>query len=242
MLATPSSGLTDGPLGEAEPARILIADDNLEMAKSVADGLRERGYVAIGGGLGPRSAESPHARSLRRADHRPPDAGGRWAGLDRQLATARSEPSRHHHDRLQRDRHRTRIASPGRVPLPDEALQDGGAGDLLGTRAGRGAAAAGRAHTRSGAPALCGRGAARQRRPARARRREARGRRRYAQEVAGRHGRSVPVRHSPSSRAPSSSFLSVLGSMPSFSAASRGARRSAPAPRRRSAAPARAAR
>lgn len=52
MLATSSSGLTDGPARDAEPARILIADDNLEMAKSVADGLRERGYVATAVGSG----------------------------------------------------------------------------------------------------------------------------------------------------------------------------------------------
>lgn len=37
---------------DAEPARILVADDNLEMARSVADGLRERGYLATAVGSG----------------------------------------------------------------------------------------------------------------------------------------------------------------------------------------------
>lgn len=37
---------------EAEPARILVADDNLEMARSVADGLCERGYLATAVGSG----------------------------------------------------------------------------------------------------------------------------------------------------------------------------------------------
>lgn len=37
---------------DAEPARILVADDNLEMARSVADGLRDRGYLATPVGSG----------------------------------------------------------------------------------------------------------------------------------------------------------------------------------------------
>ena len=53
MLTTPSSPLAAVGGGSAEgPARILVADDNLEMATSVAEGLRERGYLAIGVGSG----------------------------------------------------------------------------------------------------------------------------------------------------------------------------------------------
>lgn len=40
------SGPTDGTPPESGRARVLVADDSLEMARSVADGLRDRGYDA----------------------------------------------------------------------------------------------------------------------------------------------------------------------------------------------------
>jgi two-component system response regulator HydG len=60
MLATPSSGAAGGPSDDGGPARILIADDNLEMAQSVAEGLRERGYVATAVGSGREALDHLH--------------------------------------------------------------------------------------------------------------------------------------------------------------------------------------
>jgi two-component system response regulator HydG len=57
MLATPSSGPDAGPPADGTAARILVADDNLEMARSVADGLRERGYHATAVGSGREALE-----------------------------------------------------------------------------------------------------------------------------------------------------------------------------------------
>lgn len=57
MLGTLPSGPTGGPPEGGTAARILVADDNLEMAQSVADGLRERGYNATAVGSGREALE-----------------------------------------------------------------------------------------------------------------------------------------------------------------------------------------
>ena len=70
-------------------ARILIADDNLEMARSVADGLRDRGYdvAAVGSGREALELLSREAFDALVTDLRMPEIDGltliaRWRGLD----------------------------------------------------------------------------------------------------------------------------------------------------------------
>ena len=117
--------------------RVLLVDDNLEMARTLADGLGERGFDAVAIESG-REAERRLASERFDAvvtDLRMPDVDGLRASRD--LAEARSRPAGDRDDGLQRDRQRGRVDPAGRLPLPDEAVQAGRAGALPRARARR---------------------------------------------------------------------------------------------------------
>jgi two-component system response regulator HydG len=80
MLATASkSQSNDGPFAEGrQRARVLVADDNLEMARSVADGLAARGYdvAAVGSGREALDLMSRQAFDALVTDLRMPEIDG----------------------------------------------------------------------------------------------------------------------------------------------------------------------
>jgi len=90
MLAPPIRSFSpDGPPPQNRRERVLVADDNLEMACSVAEGLRERGYdvAAVGSGREALDLLTSQSFDALVTDLRMPEIDGlaliaRWRSLD----------------------------------------------------------------------------------------------------------------------------------------------------------------
>ncbi len=125
---------------------VVVVDDNLEMARTIADGLGRARLRRPGGRIGAGGVGPVGQRKRRRHRHGPAHAGRRRPAAVGPFARARSRPSRHRDDRLQRHRQRGPVDPAGRLSLPDEALQAGRAGAVprSGVRRPEGSARGGR--------------------------------------------------------------------------------------------------
>ena len=113
MLATRSGGEVTDETPEERPARVLVADDSLEMARSVADSLGDRGYEATAAGSG---GEAQHLLSERTFDALVTDL--RMPGIDGLALMARSRS-------LDPDRPVIAMTAYGSIDIALESLRQG---------------------------------------------------------------------------------------------------------------------
>ena len=137
-------------------ARILVVDDDRALVETISDGLADAGYDASSrrSRAGTPSAVLAEDRfDALVTDLRMPGVDG--LGAPRAVAPPRARAPGDRDDRLQRRRHRDRVDPPGRVPLPDQALQGRRARALPRPRA-RGGRSSGARPRRSGGRSASG--------------------------------------------------------------------------------------